>query len=383
METYRDIELFHLRELGQFLKNVLEFLFLNNTIDDVLEIKWNIQHLDWPIPREKVYPEREFFLEIVIVLKQLMLDKEKTEKIKLAIEEYFPISNDTSIFKKIEDQSFVATRMNDVGRDDFNFKRDSKNIPIRFNQFEFCISIESFLRDTLPSPKLILSSKDFSRHEEKVISRLMKERDEILKQIKEYEKPVIICEGKTDKTIIETAWNKLNPKIRMPFEIMPSGVYLEINESEGNADQVRKLLESIANLIPPGKYYIGLFDNDKEGNNQYKGLSKKVFEEYDLTKFKRKHRKYDIYGMLLPVPEFRTKYVSQSMNHRFFEIEHYFHDSILEHNNMKGETVAPDSELFEIKGNKVKFSEIISSLSSKYFENFKVLFDSICETINC
>lgn len=383
METYRDSELFYLTELGQFLKNVLEFLFLNKAIDDVLEIKWNIQYLDRAVTTANVYSEREFFLEIVIVLKQLMLDEEKKEKVRLVIEEYFSITNESFRFREIEGKSFVTTRMKDFGRDDFYLKRGSTSIPIRFNEFEVCISIESLSRNFLPSPKFILSNEDIARYEEKVINGLMKEMDEILKQMKEYEKPVIVCEGKTDKTIIETAWNKLYPKIRMPFEIMPSGVYLEISESEGSADQVRRLLELITTIIPSGKYCVGLFDNDKEGNDQYKGLSKKVFEDYDLTKFKRKHKRNDIYGMLLPAPEFRGNYVNQNINHRFFEIEHYFSDSILESNNMKGETVAPDSKLFKIKGDKVKFSESISRLSSSDFEHFKVLFDSLCKMISC
>ncbi len=37
--------------------------------------------------------------------------------------------------------------------------------------------------------------------------------------IRNHTKPLLFVEGKTDKLIIETAWDKLNPNISQPFYI--------------------------------------------------------------------------------------------------------------------------------------------------------------------
>jgi 5S rRNA maturation endonuclease (ribonuclease M5) len=380
METYKHGELFYLTELGQYLKNVLEFLFLKKGVDDFEEIKWNVLYFDWDIITGKVDFQREFFLEIVIVLKSILLDKEMKDRIKSVITEYFLTLDESVSVREIEGKSVTLTRIGDFQKDVFYLKKDSIGIPNRFNRFEICISIESFLRDKSPSPKLILSNKDIAGYEKKVIDGLMKDRNKILDQLNEHEKPVIICEGKTDKTIIEIAWNKLYLNTKMPFQVIPSGVYLEIKESEGSAEQIRRTLELIANKVE--KTCIGLFDNDKEGNEQFKGLNKNVFEGYELNKFTRKHKKYNIYGMLLPVPDIRKGYVGQKMDHRFFVIEHYFSDDILKQNEMIGDNITPDSKLFRIKGNKIKFAENVSHLEKDYFDHFKVLFDKILEIIN-
>jgi len=135
-------------------------------------------------------------------------------------------------------------------------------------------------------------------------------------------------------------------------------------------------------MNPDEKICIGLFDNDKEGNEQFKGLNKKIFEKFASDKLIRKHKVNKIYGMLLPVPSNRIKYFGTSINHRRFVIEHYFNDKILEQFNMKGETIAPDSEIFEISGNKASFSKSISQLDKEEFQTFEILFKQIGEICN-
>jgi hypothetical protein len=51
-------------------------------------------------------------------------------------------------------------------------------------------------------------------------------------------KPLVITEGKTDKEILETAWQKLYPNAEMPFEIHDAGIYPDkINVTDGNQER--------------------------------------------------------------------------------------------------------------------------------------------------
>lgn len=191
-------------------------------------------------------------------------------------------------------------------------------------------------------------------------------------------KPLLITEGKTDKLILEIAWKKLYDKT-IPYEIQVSGVEIEEDKKQGSADLVKRTLEldNHANRI-----IIGVFDNDAEGNNQFKGLKKNVFEQYNIDNSIRKHLKKDIYGMLLPIPEFRDKFVTKDdIGQRYFVIEHYFSDEILENNNMKGTSIL-GTEVFKVKNGKDKFSKNIKSLDKVGFECFKLLFEEIDKIIN-
>ncbi|WP_457616859.1 ATP-dependent nuclease [Lutibacter sp.] len=227
---------------------------------------------------------------------------------------------------------------------------------------------------------ILLAQKEFIEEYRKVVN----EKKELKKKLSKYSKPILIVEGKTDKWIIEKAWSKLHPNNKIPFEIFPSGTYITIDESEGNADQVRRTLELISPMINDDKVIIGLFDNDREGNAQFKGLNKKIFEQHSYTSWLRKHKTKKIYGLLLPVPENRMSFVGEKPNQRFLEIEHYFPDAVLENSGIKGDKVVPDSKVFLIKSkNKKDFTEkVVDTLAPNEFKNFTLLFDKINEIIN-
>lgn len=222
---------------------------------------------------------------------------------------------------------------------------------------------------------ILIAQKEFIEEYRKVVSK----KRELESKISIYSMPILIVEGKTDKWIIEKAWSKLYPHKDIPFEIVPSGLYIKIDDSEGNADQVKRTLELVSTMIKNDKIIIGLFDNDKEGNNKFKGLSGKVFENHNLSSFKRKHRAKLIYGILLPVPENRNSFVGHKLNQRFLEIEHYFSDSVLQRNRLKGDKVASDSAIFSVRNkNKTKFArEIIDNLDASEFDNFNLLFEEL------
>lgn len=226
---------------------------------------------------------------------------------------------------------------------------------------------------------IILAQKEFIEEYRNVVN----EKEQLKTKIESYTLPILVVEGKTDKWIIERAWQALNPNTTMPFDIYPSGLYINVNESEGNADQARRSIELISPMIDENKTIIGLFDNDREGNEQFKGLSKRIFENHTASNYTRKHKTKNIYGQLLPVPENRQSFVGDKIIQRFLEIEHYFDDAVLNQFKLKGDKVVPDSTVFNIKSNnKTMFAqESISNLNNQKFNNFTILFEKLNELI--
>ncbi len=212
--------------------------------------------------------------------------------------------------------------------------------------------------------------------------RVEKEREKLKTEIEKYRKPIVLTEGKTDARILRVAWKHLYPDTELPYDFIPSGIQMDEDKRSGNADQVKRALELSANMNK-GSIIIGLFDNDQEGNQKFKGVNKEIFEEYNIEKNVRKHLEKEIYALLLPCPVKREIFVStSSMKQRYFVIEHYFDDEILSANNLKGDNIL-GTEVFEIKGSsKTKFSkEVVPSLSSDKFVEFKLLFKKLNELI--
>lgn len=190
------------------------------------------------------------------------------------------------------------------------------------------------------------------------------------------DKIIVLTEGKSDKKILESAWEKLNPDVEIPYLIIPAGREIDVEKRTGSADSVQQTLEFVSNLIDSLKI-VGLFDNDQEGNNKFKGLKKGVFENYSLENNSRKHLKKEIYGLLLPVPDGREIFVSNTeMQDRFLVIEHFFSNEILEENNMIKSYVM-NTQVSRIKDKKNEFSELINDLDSIHFSEFEKVFNAI------
>lgn len=188
-------------------------------------------------------------------------------------------------------------------------------------------------------------------------------------------RPIILTEGKSDKKILDTAWEKLNPEKPMPFKIISSGIQIDEDRRTGSAETVRRSLEYLSTLTD--RKIIGLFDNDREGNEQFKGLNSQIFDRHDLAVPYRKHLAKNIFGLLLVVPEFRVDFVTQnSLTQRYLVIEHLFKNEILEQFNMKGENIL-QSNVFEISGNKNDFSLACIDFELDAFSGFNQLFDEI------
>ncbi len=203
----------------------------------------------------------------------------------------------------------------------------------------------------------------------------------ILSEIEKSEnKLIILTEGKTDQKILQTAWNKLYSDTELPYSIVSSGIHFDEESRTGSADTVRRSLEYLANIVD--HKVAGIFDNDREGNECFKGLNRQIFENHSLQNQVRKHLAKDIYGITLPVPEFRSNFVNEGMlTQRYFVIEHYFTDEILEANDLKDDPILQGTDVFNIKGSKNDFAENCNSLDPSEFENFKPLFEQLDELL--
>jgi predicted ATP-binding protein involved in virulence len=124
---------------------------------------------------------------------------------------------------------------------------------------------------------------------------------EMYDAIKKTNKPIVFTEGKTDPIIIATAWNKIKQE-EMPFDVK--------SMSESNGSGAKALNELLRKLPTANHKVIGLFDSDKIGMEQYKGLTTGFTT---IGTFKKKDD--NIFALCLPVPE------SKEAKKENFEIE--------------------------------------------------------------
>jgi len=243
-----------------------------------------------------------------------------------------------------------------------------------------------------------------------VLERAIKAQQ--IKEIKqkELQKIVVFTEGKYDRSIIESAWSKLNGGSDCPYTIVECDTTIGgASGGSGGAPQLVKTLEGTMRVF--GSKIIGIFDRDSEGIKQFKVLSKnKNFVNWrgreDILAFENGNT----YAMLLPIPPNR-EICARCEN---LSIEFMFADHVLEKKTkdgrglqlespdirmeirIKGRPVPeelfdsskmdiPDSLLKECRqigsGKDVFAYEIVPSLSSTEFQPFKTLFQLIEEII--
>ena len=201
--------------------------------------------------------------------------------------------------------------------------------------------------------------------------------DEFSTRIATITKPTVITEGRSDAIILRTAWEKLHPEIPIPFDVVPSGIHAEESKRTGGAKFLRLMLECVSPLSISIQKIVGLFDNDREGNEQFKGLKSESFDAYDPNETLRKHLLKDVWALLLPIPANRLRFASSTqLNERFLEIEHYFADSVLASRGVKGPNIL-DSSVFTIQGNKMDFANSLESLVPIDFSSFDQIFDKL------
>lgn len=211
-----------------------------------------------------------------------------------------------------------------------------------------------------------------------VFANTKKFQEEVLTKVKATELPALLLEGKTDASLITSAWEKLNPGKPIPFAPVPCGVDPNPDERNGGAEMLRRCFEFLS--IVTDRTIVAVFDNDRSGNEQFKGLATKAFESGENS-FHKRHKQKPMHALLLPIPIGRELFVSPTkLTNRYLSIEHYFSDEVLQVNNLKGDSVIADSKVFEIDASskdKVAFAEKAKDFEAAEFENFALLFDCV------
>lgn len=137
-------------------------------------------------------------------------------------------------------------------------------------------------------------------------------------ELRESKLPLLLVEGKWDKKIIEVAWKKLRSSA-MPFRVRVAD---PVGDGSAGASMLAKMIEGIH--PDDGRSCVALFDQDKEGIQQFDGLSKN-FSVSGSDKSVKLHSNGLSFAVLLPVPEYRAAYLA-AQNHM---IEFMFSDDVL------------------------------------------------------
>ena len=208
-----------------------------------------------------------------------------------------------------------------------------------------------------------------------VFANTKKFQEEVLTKIKATELPALLLEGKTDASIITSAWEKLNPEEPVPFVPVPCGIDPNPDERSGGAEMLRRCLEFLS--IVTDRTVVAVFDNDRSGNEQFNSLTTKAFVTGENLSHKL-HKQKHMHAFLLPIPIGRELFVSPTkLTNRYLSIEHFFSDKLLQDHGLKGEPVIADSKVFEIDASnkaKVAFAEKAKDFEAAEFENFSLLF---------
>lgn len=209
-------------------------------------------------------------------------------------------------------------------------------------------------------------------------------------------RPLIVTEGKTDKKILEAAAKNIledadTITIRACDNAGGDGC-------SGGAGQLAKLIETIH--PDDSRVVIAIFDNDDEGQNEFKGLSRN-FVNSDLGEGVKKHKNGFAWAMLLPEPDYRKGYAAA----KNLCIEYMFDDNILERRFKDGSKLEIKdaqptlvignqkiNDLFDVasldqeqlkpfrkigKGKEQFSTEVMQKLKREDFSAFEKLFDSI------
>lgn len=217
----------------------------------------------------------------------------------------------------------------------------------------------------------------------KDLNEAKKEKDILnnqLNNLRNLNVPLVYVEGSSDVRILENAFAKLYPSMKMPFNL--------INGSCAN--HLKNIFENDSTFEKNEQIQIALFDFDS-AYNQWNGAKKyEIIESNPKKCLAKKHQNFNAYLLLLPVPSI-DKIQNQvlinendSFKHNsVLEIEHLF----FENKNLEEwfiEEKAPGGSIILFKGDKFKtqFAEKSDDFSAEDFKYFIPLFEKISEITN-
>ena len=218
--------------------------------------------------------------------------------------------------------------------------------------------------------------------------------NDLKKELQNSRRPVVLTEGKTDATILKTAWGKLKGE-NCPFDIKDCS--LVDSEDLAGCNILKTILQGVRS--DSEKVIIGLFDNDDAGQKAYaldKNYKEVAGQDYKVNKSKKG------YALLLPASTPEHKAIEKGKN---LSIEFMFSLENLEKKvNGKGlkiempkvektvngyqvEESAVDEKYWYLgridKKTKNDFASlIVPTFEKEAFENFGPLFDMILDIIS-
>lgn len=148
-----------------------------------------------------------------------------------------------------------------------------------------------------------------------------KKLSELENELANSQKPMVVTEGKTDASILETAANKLDvPSKDFTYRCSDN---IGVDGGGGGAGQLAKLIESIH--PDDNRTVIAVFDNDDEGIKEFNRLSKNFTTALGSNSIKV-HKNKIAWATLLPEPEYRQGFVDA----KNLSIEFMFTDEVLD-----------------------------------------------------
>lgn len=185
------------------------------------------------------------------------------------------------------------------------------------------------------------------------------------------DKPALCVEGRTDREILTTAWQKLHADTPMPFDIYDVfDCYFLINMfARGDIFQNY-----------PDKVFWGLLDFDSAYTNAKEKLLKQGWTDSiktEPTQVLFSHPDKNAVLMTLPVPEERNHYAGADIANSYLSIELLFSDSVLLPHCTETKVSGGASLLKFNDKKKTVFARLVQDLDENAFSNFKPLFDRL------
>lgn len=182
-------------------------------------------------------------------------------------------------------------------------------------------------------------------------------------------KPILCVEGASDKSILETAWEKLYGDLDMPFVIVDVfDCYFIVNMFK-RGDIFNNHNETI---------FLGLLDFDAA----YKDAKEKLPKIYNRVTDNEPeqaifiHKKSHGAVMTLPVPKERDAYAATNISNSYLSIELLFSDELIKEFCTDLPIQGNASLLKFCDKHKSKFSKLVENFPKEAFVNFEPLFKS-------
>ena len=235
----------------------------------------------------------------------------------------------------------------------------------------------------MPSGKLI-SVDSFSELQNglNAIKKTKQFENELSKIIEENDKlPILLVEGKTDKIILENAWEKLFPDKKIGFKIENAFDCFFIQNT---------FMRGELFINNPDSTFIGMLDFDKAYEN-YKRIKDKKddYEEIDDDEqngLTLKHKNFNGYIFLLPIPLNRKDMAGKKFEENsLLSIEFLFDDIKIQDFVDIIETPYGGKKRKIKENKKIEFANSTKSFSKEDFLNFEKIFlkiNNIIESSN-